>query len=303
MILFFLMMLAATPAPAPAPAPTDAPPAKVQNPVVPVQPSDTAKRSQNAVLSPFPTEADCKAVGLPGKIPFSTGEVLEFDLDALGAKAGTMKMSVLPSRENAIPVEVAVETNTFFSKIRRVKGAGTSYLNPKTLRSIRYHEDAKENEFHRVADVTFKKDNVAKLVSNIDGQIWSGDLHSGNDVTDVAGAIYMLRGVPLKEGQSICFDVYGIRAIWRVWGIVKPKEPASLPIGEFQAIHMAGEAARLDIPNARREIHIWLSDDARRLPLAALGSIDLGSVRATLKAFSRPGEKSGKAESKANLKW
>jgi hypothetical protein len=255
------------------------------------------------VLTPFPSEAECKALGPPSKVPFSTGEVLEYDLDALGAKAGTMTMRVLAPRENTLPLEVSVETNTFFSKIRRVKGAGTSYMNPKTLRSVRYHEDAKENEFHRIADVTFNKNKTAKLVSNIDGNMWTGNLSYGNDVTDVAGAIHMLRGFPLKEGTSVCFDVYGIRSIWRVWGTVKPNEAASLPVGEFQAIHMAGEAARLDIPNARREIHIWLSDDARRLPLAALGSIDLGSVRATLKSFSRPGEKSGKAESKANLKW
>jgi hypothetical protein len=33
-----------------------------------------------------------------------------------------------------------------------------------------------------------------------------------------------------------------------------------------------------------------------------MGAIDLGAVRATLKAFSRPGE-TRKAENKGNLKW
>ena len=119
----------------------------------------------------------------------------------------------------------------------------------------------------------------------------------------MAGAIYLLRALPLKEGMTVCFDVYGIRRIWRVWGKVLPKEHVSLPVGEFEAWHLAGEAARLDLPDARRIVHVWISDDARRLPLAAVGMIDLGAVRATLTGFSRPGDKGAKAENKGNLKW
>lgn len=252
----------------------------------------------------FPTDAECKALGPPrSPIPFGPGETLDYDIDALGARAGTMTMRVLPPRDGTMPIEVAVETNTFFSKVRRVKGSGTSYLNPRTLRPTRYYEDAKENEIHRIADVTFRKDRTARLVSTIDGSTGTMDLQYGNDISDVAGAVFLLRGITLKEGQQVCFDAYGIRRIWRVWGTVLPREHVSLPVGEFDTWHIAGEAARLDIPDARREIHVWISDDSRRLPLAALGTIDLGAVRATMKGFSRPGEKSGKAENKGNLKW
>ncbi len=73
--------------------------------------------------------------------------------------------------------------------------------------------------------------------------------------------------------------------------------------GEFEAWHLAGEAVRTDDPRMRREIHVWISDDERRLPLVALGAIDLGTVRATLTAFSRPGDKKERAEGKEKLKW
>jgi len=115
--------------------------------------------------------------------------------------------------------------------------------------------------------------------------------------------MYLLRQLPLKAGMPVCFDAYGIRRIWRVWGVVQKPEHVSLPVGEFDAWHLVGQAARLDLPNARREIHVWISDDSRRLPLAALGTIDLGVVRATLKSVERPGEVRARAENKANLKW
>ena len=263
-------------------------------------------RDGGSALSPMPTDAQCHALGaLLKPLPFGPGETLEYDVDALGAKAGSMVMRVLPFRSDGrMAIEVAVETNTFFSKVRRVKGTGTSTMDPRTLRPTRYIEDATENEVHRVADVTFGKSRTGKLVITTQGTVSSDDLRwGGGDITDVAGAVFVLRSVPLAQGQSLCFDAYAIRKIWRVWGTVLPREHASLPLGEFEAWHLAGTAARLDRPDIRREVHVWVSDDARRLPLAALGSIDLGAVRATLRAFQRPGERGSRAENRGNLTW
>lgn len=287
-----LLAVAAFAAPAPAPAPAP-------RPKVPVVAAKPVKQR-----SPFPSEAQCRALGaVMSPIPFGPGETLEFDLDALGARAGTMTMRALPIRDGVLPLEVAVETNTFFSKVRRVKGTAKSNLSPLTLRPSRYFEDARENDIHRVAEVTFQKNKTAKLVSTINGQTWNEELRWGNDVSDVAGAIHLLRAIPMKEGQFLCFDVYGIRRIWRVWGTVLPREHVSMPVGEFETWHLAGEAAPLNLPDARREMHVWISDDARRLPLAAMGVMDFGAVRATMKAFTRPGEKANRAENKANIKW
>ena len=287
-LLLLSTLALAGPPPAPAPRNTTA----------------AVARPQPKALSPFPTDAQCQALGpVMSPIPFGPGETLEFDIDALGARAGTMTMQTMPIRDGVLPLEVSVETNTFFSKVRRVKGIAKSELSAKTLRPSRYFEDAHENEVHRVADVTFKKNKTARLVSTVDGQTWTEDMHWGNDVSDVAGAIHLLRAIPMKEGDKLCFDVYGIRRIWRVWGTVMPREHVSMPVGEFESWHLAGEAAPINLPNARREMHVWISDDARRLPLAALGMIDFGAVRATMKAFSRPGEPGNRAENKANIKW
>src|SRR5260370_26823074 len=75
---------------------------------------------------------------LKAPLAFVPGERLDFDLDALGARAGKLRLRVLSAREGALPVESRDETNTFFSKVRRIKCVATRYLNPKTLRPIRY---------------------------------------------------------------------------------------------------------------------------------------------------------------------
>ena len=109
---------------------------------------------------------------------------------------------------------------------------------------------------------------------------------------------------PMKEALPVCFDVYGVRRMWRLTGTVLKREHVSLPLGEFEAWHLSGTAVRLDKPSLTRDVHVWISDDDRRLPLAVLGSIDLGAVRATLTAVSRPGEKAQQAvQGKEQLKW
>lgn len=241
---------------------------------------------------------------LRSPMAFTAGELLDFDLDAMGATAGKMTMQVQKKQEGVLPVQVKVQTNSFFSKVRRVDATAVSYLHPKTLRSARYTEDATENEVRRTVEVAFNPNRRSVRVDyTFKGKPGRNDIAYEHDGLDVAGAIYILRQLPLKEGLPVCFDVYGVRRMWRMSGTVLKREHVSMPLGEFDAWHLSGTAVRLDKPSQSREVHVWISDDERRLPLAALGSIDLGAVRATLTSFSRPGEQARQSQGKEALKW
>ncbi|HSP80287.1 MAG TPA: DUF3108 domain-containing protein [Myxococcaceae bacterium] len=266
-------------------------------------PDDAREQAEKADPTPVPR---CEK-GLPTlrtPLAFSPGEVLEFDLDAMGAEAGKMTLNVRRKQDGRLPVEVKVKTNTFFSKVRRVDATAVSYLHPRTLRPSRYTENATENEVRRSVDLAFHaKDRRVRGDYIHNGRKRRLELAFENDGLDVTGAIYMMRQLPMKEGLPLCFDVYGVRRIWRLTGSVVRREHVSLPIGEFEAWYLTGTAVRVDKPSMKREVHVWISDDGRRLPLAAVGAIDLGAVRATLSSYSRPGEKAKKAQGKEQLKW
>lgn len=267
----------------------------------------TAAIAQGAKAPPaarIPTDAECAALGAPvTPFAFPVGETLDYDLDAMGANAGTLRMKVLPNKSDRIPIEVTTQTNTFFSKVRRVKATAMSYLHPRTLRPHRYVEDAREDDVVRFSDVAFTPANrQVKLDYRIGQRTGKKTFRSAVDALDPAGAIFLLRQLPLKENAKLCFDAYGIRTLWRVSGKVVGKEHVSLKVGEFDAWHLQGEAVRIDNPRSRREIHLWVSADERRLPLAAVGVIDVGAVRATLSSYSRP-EGGKRAQGKESLKW
>lgn len=243
------------------------------------------------------------ALRLP--LSFGPGEHLEYDLDAMGAVAGKMTFSVQKQKEGLLPIQAEVQTNTFFSKVRRVKATAISHLHPRTLRPSRYREDAVENEVQRKVSVDFDHGKRSlKAEWMINGQPSLREFTYDKDGLELAGAIYLLRQLPFKEGLPVCFDVYGVRRMWRVVGTVQKREHVSLPLGEFDAWYLQAESVRIDRPSVRRDLHVWISDDAQRLPLAALGTLDVGVVRATLTAVSRPGEKRRKAvDGKQELKW
>jgi hypothetical protein len=108
------------------------------------------------------------------------------------------------------------------------------------------------------------------------------------DAVDYVSGMYLFRTLPLKVGAPFCFETYAMKRVWRVVGKVEAKEAVSTPAGEFQAYHLSGIATRAGPGTMTREVHVWISDDARRLPLAAVGVIDLGPVRATLAGVQRP---------------
>ncbi|RKG53745.1 DUF3108 domain-containing protein [Corallococcus sp. AB011P] len=278
----------------------------------PEKPAATAENTGDASATPAPNEPvvsvkPCEQ-GLPvlrSPLAFKPGELLEFDMDAMGAKAGKLTMRVQRPANGSLPVLVEAQTNTLFSKVRRVRGSATSYLHPKTLRPSRYTEEAVENEQRRKVNVDFGAQDKSVKVDYQIGDRPKGhyDYAFDKDGLDVAGAIYLIRQLPLKKDLPVCFDVYGIRRMWRMTATVVEREHVSLPLGEFDAWHLAGTAVRLDRPSQTRDVHVWITDDDRRLPLAAVGAIDLGAVRLTLSGVKRPGEKPMEAQGKEDLKW
>lgn len=231
----------------------------------------------------------CHPMPASTKVPWETGERLSFELDVMGASAGSLALMALPpvgtgtSKEYVLRALAA--SNSFFSKVRRVRGRSTAFVRAGDLHPRRYEEHTDEGGVSKAATVIFQRPDEGRRIV-VD---WSRDQKKGsqrhryaNEAFDPVSAAYYLRAIDLKEGQELCFDSYGIRKLWRVKGKVVGKEEVRVPAGTFQAWHLEGVAIRTDDPRSAREIHIWISADERRLPVAALGVIDLGAVRAQL---------------------
>ncbi len=236
-----------------------------------------------------------------GPLPFPAGESLSYDVDVMGARAGKMTFDVLPTVGRGataeVPVRVRAESNAFFTKVRKVKGEVTSHLRVKDLRPSQFQEDMLEGTMVRTASVKFGERAAEASWKNNDAK-GAARFAYPIEALDYVGAIYAFRAIPLKVGQPFCFEAYAMRRMWRIEGKVETREHVSIPAGEFDAYHLVGMATAGSL---KREVHVWISDDAQRLPLAAVGVIDLGPVRATLLEVQRPDLKAKSA--RAAMQW
>lgn len=263
-----------------------------------------AKRKAPAPVA-VPSAEQCTPLPAASpELPWSPGEKLAYDIDVMGAYAGKLSLVALPAvgtgRSKEYPLRALAATNSFVSQMKRFRGRATSYVRSRDLHPRRYQEESNEGGLIRTADVVFGKRDEDRRVT----VQWTRDKRKGkrvqryaHDAFDPIAAAYYLRAIDVAPGQALCFDTYGLRYLWRVFGTVKGIETVTVPAGTYQAYHFAGTAVRIDNPQRHREVHLWMQADGSRLPLAGTMAMSFGPVRAQLVAV---GAATG-AESEDNL--
>ena len=91
----------------------------------------------------------------------------------------------------------------------------------------------------------------------------------------------------MPMNQPVCLEVFAARKVWKVTGRMAAKETIDTPVGRLASLRFDGEAVRTDDPKIKRPAVLWVTDDARRLPLAGIAEVRGKTVRAQL--ISAPG--------------
>jgi hypothetical protein len=238
-----------------------------------------------------PKDAECAALpALPGsRLPFGAGEKLDYDVDLLGGvKIGTVEMEVgKPEKQNGrtlLPIVAHAAANGLAAAIGQVKSDATTWLSIHDLHPVHFREDYTQPDGSYWTDVSFPPARPHQIHFNFSQPNGKGERNFAyaNDALDVVGAFFLLSALEPKLGDHLCFDVYGARHMWRVWGEVTTREPISTPAGTFSTLRLSGHAARLDKLEMVREMYLWLTDDARHLPVASMGDLEIGPLRALL---------------------
>ncbi len=246
-----------------------------------------------AATPTIPRDADCAALPpLPGsRLPFHAGDKLDYDVDLLGGlRIGTVEMEVhAPERGERghgtlLPISAHAAAEGLVSTLGKVTSDATTWLDIHDLHPTHYREDYTQPDGKYWTEVTFPAARPRQIHFTFSQPNGTGEraLPYANDALDVVGAFFYLRALHPQLGDHLCFDVYGSRHAWRVWGDVNTREPISTPAGTFATVRLSGHAARLDKPEMVREMYLWLTDDDRHLPVASMGDLEIGPLRALL---------------------
>jgi hypothetical protein len=244
------------------------------------------------------------AVGLAGKLcalppllpdgaPFRTGEALTYDLELVLVKAGRLSLLVdRPMSGGALlPLKARAQNTAGFANVKRLTAVGVAWIDPVTLRPQRYREEGDEDGNRRSTDVRFPVGAVpVTLDQRHRDQKATRTFAREGEPLDALSGLYYLRAAQLAAGDRFCLDLVGAGRYWHVEAeVAAGRERVDTPAGRFETFRVDLVATRADVPpggkGRTRKMHIWLTADARRLPVSIVSEIDAGPVAATLSSW------------------
>jgi hypothetical protein len=231
--------------------------------------------------------AECPPVA-PIDYPFKAGERFAFKLDVYGADVGTFDIWIEappPADRGRAQFQgrSRARTSAFLSTSISSYEVRVAALIGKGLLPIVWREELEDGPVHWETEITFPaRDGKLPFKSTRNGDPAPYDLFAGPAARDLLSGFLVLRASKLVQGTPLCIDVYAGRRVWRMAGAVGPREVVEGPMGKRDAVRFDLISTRLDEPTITRAVKLWVSDDAKRLPLAAIGEMRGKMIRMQL---------------------
>jgi hypothetical protein len=219
------------------------------------------------------------AAGL-APVPWKIGEYFQFSIDWNGLNGGSSLMQVQNltrvDGRRAYRIVMKAESNSFVSKFYKVRDRAESFIDAESLYARRFVKRLREGGYEKDIDVRF--DQEARKAKYADGETY--DVPPG--VHDVLSAFYYVRTVPLPTGATLSIPTHDNKKSYEMVVKVHRRERVEVPAGKFDCVVVEPMLKSEGVFKSKGSILVWLSDDARRIPVLVKSKIPVGSVSVSL---------------------
>ena len=223
-------------------------------------------------------------------VPFKVGETLTFDVSwTTFVSAGTATMSVLERRpgaagRNTYYLVAEGKPSAMLGKLYSLYYKAESMLDTRTLLPSLATIYSDEGGRKRYKTTTFKG-NGSVVYEIKTSTTATSTITAPKAAQDPLGAIYILRSLPLKAGMTgrippipVIDSGKSYMMSVRVGGL----ESVKSGLGTSQALKLTMTMVDAEGKQEGTGFSLWLSDDARKLPLKISAGLSVGSVHLTL---------------------
>jgi hypothetical protein len=252
-------------------------------------PAPSAKPRPRRPQDPIPLPAGLPIPRYrPGAPPFADGETLVYDAAWIGIPAAEARVTLAYSRAHPElwTGQMWITSSKAVDLLYRMRDYFSENFQRESFQPadiyILQHEKKRRDEWR----VAF--DHGAHLVTsvkrNAHGRIWTRHFSGGDPWGPFSGAMMAL-SQPLRAGQSYTFDVFsgGNRYVF-AFTVVK-RERITTALGTFDTLRIEPSVLWLSEGSFRsqaRETTVWVTDDARHLPVRIACAVFIGEVVADL---------------------
>lgn len=239
--------------------------------------------------------APVPAGDLLSHIPFAPGEELNFAVRYGVVRAGDAKLAVegleMVNGEPAYRLASTARSSRFFSTFFEVKDRVESVWSVQRRVPLRFEKHIHEGSYKRNEVVRF--DHEAGTAVYADGKV--KEIPPG--AQDVLSAFYYVRTQNLTPGDSLEVPNHSDGKNYPLVVRVLRRETITVPAGTFTCVVVEPMLKTAGLFKQEGRLTIWLTDDARKMPVLMKSKVTVGSIVAELESFrmGRPPRLKGEA--------
>lgn len=222
-------------------------------------------------------------------VPFRAGEVLNYDVSwSSYVTAGTATFTVREKKPSygstAYYVVAEGRPTALLSKLYALYYKADSLLDAYSLLPQRGSVFSDEGGRRRTKTTSFNQGARAATYEVQTATLVKRPITLAPFTQDALSAIYVLRAIPLKPGASLSMPVTDSGKMYKVNVRVGSVEPVKTGLGTVNAYRITPTITDMQgRPESTRGLALWISDDARRLPVKMQAEVAVGSFNLTLR--------------------
>jgi hypothetical protein len=232
---------------------------------------------------------------------FQPGEQITWEVSLQGIEGGRARMAIgqptIVDGKSVLPLHADAESSGLLAVVKTLHDEVSAWVDASTGLPLRSVGDSNTSGKELHAEIRF--DHVLHQ-AQIAYQIAKGALQTTGRrlpegaTYDPIGVILVLRGWDAPDGARAVFHTLGGRTVWRTELVVDGRELRATKLGKLSCVRMTGTSRRLspalvlDEKRPARQFTVWLTDDARRVPLEIIAHTELGDVEVKLTSYDAP---------------
>jgi hypothetical protein len=239
-------------------------------------------------VKPPPASAKASPTRVERQVPFEAGETLTFDIswsDYLTAATAIVTVKdKRPSFDSTAYYLVAEgQPVGLLAAIYSVYYKVDSLLDVYTLLPQRASVFSQEGRHRRMQVTRFNQPERRAIYEMTTTTVYKRELHLTSPAHDPLSALYILRTLPMRPGESTSLAIVNEGVLFNVTVTIAGRETLETPLGRQAAWKLIPRVLDSQGRPAGDELAIWISDDSRRLPFRIDAKVDVGVFRLVLR--------------------
>lgn len=212
--------------------------------------------------------------------PSANGEKFTFQIQYGIIKAGTATIEYRPDRDGLWLIESRAASNSFFDRFFKVRDRVSAWIEPGTMRSVRFEKVLREGNYDKDESIDFDWDRGLAVYGD------GSEIPVADGIHDVLSVFYYVRTLRMPLGGRIPITYHSSKKNWPVHVDVHRVEKIKTPAGEFRCIKIEPHLESVGVFNQKGRLSVWITADERRMPVKLESKVIFGSFEAVLTEYT-----------------